>query len=367
MSNYIEYNDKVAFHPGYYIKEIVEESGLTQRDFAKRLDTTPKNLNILINGEQSLSIDIAAKLSRMLGTTIVYWLNLQQTYDEMQAEFLSDKELKKEKEIFSLLDYKYFKENFNLPNLPRKINEQIKCVREFLSVSSLTVLQKTDLTISFRSYSEKLSKSNIVNANTMVQIAVNEVLRTETPKFNRKKFAKVIEFVLTQTENHSNFLHLIKKAFLETGVVLVVLPNLKNSGINGATKKIGEKILLMVNDRRHYADTFWFTLFHEIGHIVNGDYGITFTDNKNESEDKADLYAQQKLIPQEPYEKFIKETTNFDEKNIRKFAKQIQRDPGIVFGRLQNDEKISYTETNLGNKLRHQYKISINRINSNIG
>lgn len=43
MSNYIEYNDKIAFHPGYYIKEIIEESGLSQKDFANRLDTTPKN------------------------------------------------------------------------------------------------------------------------------------------------------------------------------------------------------------------------------------------------------------------------------------------------------------------------------------
>ena len=25
MSNYVEYNDKIAFHPGYYIKEIVEQ------------------------------------------------------------------------------------------------------------------------------------------------------------------------------------------------------------------------------------------------------------------------------------------------------------------------------------------------------
>ena len=40
MSNYIEYNDTVAFHPGYYIKEIMDESGLTQKDFAKRLGTT---------------------------------------------------------------------------------------------------------------------------------------------------------------------------------------------------------------------------------------------------------------------------------------------------------------------------------------
>ena len=53
MSNYIEYKDTIAFHPGYYIKEIVDESGLTQEDFAKRLDTTPKNLSLLIRGEQN--------------------------------------------------------------------------------------------------------------------------------------------------------------------------------------------------------------------------------------------------------------------------------------------------------------------------
>lgn len=35
MGNYIEYNDTIAFHPGYYIKELVDESGLTQEDFAK--------------------------------------------------------------------------------------------------------------------------------------------------------------------------------------------------------------------------------------------------------------------------------------------------------------------------------------------
>ena len=66
MSNYVEYNGKIAFHPGYYIKEIVDNSGLTQEDFAKRLDTTPKNLSVLIRGEQSLSVDMAMKFSRML-------------------------------------------------------------------------------------------------------------------------------------------------------------------------------------------------------------------------------------------------------------------------------------------------------------
>ena len=75
MSNYIEYNGKIAFHPGYYIKEIIEESGLSQKDFAYRLDTTPKNLSILVRGEQSLSIDIAMKLSNDINwiESYEYW------------------------------------------------------------------------------------------------------------------------------------------------------------------------------------------------------------------------------------------------------------------------------------------------------
>ena len=354
MSNYIEFNDRVAFHPGYYIKEIVDESGLTQEDFARRLGTTPKNLSILIRGDQSLSIDIATKLSRMLGTTIAYWLNLQQAYDENLAEIQSAEELKREREVFKYIDYKYFRDNYNLPDLPRKVDEQIKCVREFLSVSSLTVLAEHNLSVNFRSYSENLSESNIVNANALVQIAINRVLKTDIPKYNKKKFEKAVSFALTQTENHEGFFPLIKKAFGEAGVALVALPSLKSSGVNSASKKVDGKIMLMVNDRRHYADTFWFTLFHEIGHILNGDLGISF---KDEKEEEANLFAQNMLIPQDKYRDFIQQHQYFSEATIREFAKSIGRDPGIVLGRLMKDGKIPHTEADLSKKLRHMYNV----------
>lgn len=358
MSNYMEYKDKAAFHPGYYIKEVVDESGLTQEDFAKRLGTTPKNLSVLINGGQSLSIDIAAKLSRMLGTTTTYWLKLQQVYDERQADFLSAKELEKERETFKFLDYRYFRNHFDFPDLPRKTDQQIKKVREFLSVSSLAILEQENLAVSFRSYSRNLSRSNIVNANAMVQIAINQALKEEGPAFQKDRFKDAVEFALTQTSNHESFLPKTKQAFREAGVVLVVLPNLKNSGIDGATKRVDGKILLMVNDRRHYADTFWFTLFHEIGHIMNDDFGITFQGNKNESEDSADVYAQQKLIPQEAYEEFVKRYDRFDVTNIQDFAQSIGRDAGIVYGRLQNDGKIPFTEKMISDQLRYRYNVA---------
>lgn len=86
MRNYIEYNDTIAFHPGYYLKEIVDESGLAQEDFAKRLDTTFANLSMLIRGEQDLLIEMAVKLSRMFGTTVNYWVNMQNVYDALIAK-----------------------------------------------------------------------------------------------------------------------------------------------------------------------------------------------------------------------------------------------------------------------------------------
>ena len=86
MSNYREYNDSIASHPGYYIQEIIDESRLTNEDFARLLDITPDNLTLLIMGEQKLSADIAIKLSEIIGTGVNYWLNLQSTYDAFFEE-----------------------------------------------------------------------------------------------------------------------------------------------------------------------------------------------------------------------------------------------------------------------------------------
>ena len=86
MGNVLKGNDKLIIHPGYYINEIIEESGLTQDAFAKRLDMTSENLSALVWGEQALSMDIAEKLAKMLGTSVEYWVNLQNAYDVGVAE-----------------------------------------------------------------------------------------------------------------------------------------------------------------------------------------------------------------------------------------------------------------------------------------
>lgn len=356
MSNYIEYEDTVAFHPGYYIEEIIEDSGLNQKDFAKRLGISEKSVSKLVHGKQSLSPEIAVKLSRMLGTSAQYWLNLQSAYDATVAEHSTDKEDSRERAIFDYIDYKYFREHFGLPDLPRKISEQIKAVREFLGVSSLTLLAKNDFAVNFRSAGNDLTESNIVKANIMVQIAVNQALVQDINKYDRAQFDQAITYALSLTTEHENFYPLIKNAFADAGVLLIILPHLSGSKINGATKKIGQSIMLMVNDRRSYADTFWFTLFHEIGHIVNEDFGISLESESGEKEIKADEYAANQLIPPDYYDAFIAKGT-FTKQSIQAFSRSINRDPGIIVGRLQNDGYVKYSDSHL-NDLRHQYKVT---------
>lgn len=362
MSNFIEYKNRMAFHPGYYIQEFVEESGLTQKDFANRLGTTPKNLSVLISGEQSLSINIVVKLAAMLGTSEEYWFNLQTAWNEMMAEIHYDKQLELEKEVFKDIQYAYFREYFDLPDLPRKTKEQIEQVRKFLGVASLTVLKKADLAVDFRSIKNNFQESNLIKANILLQLAVNKVLQTDAPHYNKAKFQQAIEFALTQTGNHQSFFPEIQKRFLEAGVVLVVLPHLLGSKINGATKRVDGKVMIMVDDRGKYADTFWFTLFHEIGHVMNGDFGVSFyTEVEGETELAADEYVQNTLIPSEKYSEFVQTGEAYTAESIRQFAVSIDRDPGIVLGRLKRDEYVPYAETMLSHELRHKYKVKMNK------
>jgi len=355
MSNYIEIGEKIAFHPGYYIEEIVEYSGLTQEDYAKRLDTTPKNLSELINGNQRLSIDMASKLSRLMGTSVEYWLNLQCAYDSLIGERNSQEVLREDREVLRLLRYSDFRDLFGLPDLPRRISEQIYKLRELFEVSSLTVLRKPSLAVNFRRSRNELNEQNIVRANAMIQIAINRALEMETEKFNEEKFREAIDYGLTLTTKHGEFLPLLRERFGEAGVAFVVLPNLPGSKINGATKKLENKIMLMVSDRNLHSDIFWFTLFHEIGHILAKDHGVSYAGKRGDKETKADVYAKNKLIPQEKYEHFVSKK-NFTVDAIIGFAKEIDRDPGLVLGRLRKDEYVPYDSV-AHNQLVVNYKV----------
>jgi addiction module HigA family antidote len=84
--NKMEYGGILAFHPGYYVNDIINDMRITQKEFAMRLGTSVENISDLVNGQIELSDEMALKLSNMTGTSLDLWLNLQKTYNEKVLE-----------------------------------------------------------------------------------------------------------------------------------------------------------------------------------------------------------------------------------------------------------------------------------------
>ena len=104
MSNVNKYKDIVAFHPGYYIADIIEDMEISQAEFATRMGTTAKTLSQLINGQANISNDLAKKLSVMLGTSVDVWQNLQNTYDRKLIEIQQSKDIDEQAKIVKVTE-----------------------------------------------------------------------------------------------------------------------------------------------------------------------------------------------------------------------------------------------------------------------
>ena len=89
MSNRIvESKDLIAFHLGQYIGELIEDYNMTQKEFSERLGISEMKLGKLVNGEESISNDIAENLAKLTNISMKTWLNLQNAFDVKMAEFL---------------------------------------------------------------------------------------------------------------------------------------------------------------------------------------------------------------------------------------------------------------------------------------
>jgi addiction module HigA family antidote len=74
-------------HPGeMLLEEFLRPRGMSQREFAEKLDWTKAKLNELVRGKRGVTADSALDLAEALGTSPELWMNLQMTWDLRKAE-----------------------------------------------------------------------------------------------------------------------------------------------------------------------------------------------------------------------------------------------------------------------------------------
>jgi len=248
--NKIEYQELIAFHPGYYVKDYIDEQGITQEELAKRLQTTPKYISDLVNGRINLTDEMVLKLSIVFGTSTKLWLNLKQKYIEKKLEIEKRIRIDQECELAKKLDYKFWVD-LGLVKATRVTAEKVQELQRYFKVSSLSVLSQRDFLVQYRTSVSEVTDVNVINANAWVQTAINLGTQKEVESFDKKQLLEAIPEIRSMTvQNPKDFYPRLRDLLASCGVALVLLPNLKNCGVNGAVKWLGkDKVVLALNDK----------------------------------------------------------------------------------------------------------------------
>lgn len=78
---------QVPVHPGEILKhEFLDEMGISMGRLAKHIHVPRTRVERLCAQDTSMTVDTAMRLSRALGTTAEFWLNLQAHYDLLQSK-----------------------------------------------------------------------------------------------------------------------------------------------------------------------------------------------------------------------------------------------------------------------------------------
>lgn len=291
MSNIKEYKDIVAFHPGYYIADVIEDMEMSQAEFAQRMGTTAKTLSQLINGQANISNDLAKKLSAMLGTSIEIWQNLQNTYDQKLIEIQQVKDIDAQIELAKMIDYKYFVDVAGLPPT-KNINDKVTNLCNFFKVADLRIMLQPDFLVNFKSSLSYNSEKNLINSRAWIQTAMNISKSIETKPYNAEKLKGYLAEIKDMIGDEPNvFLPRMREIFAECGVAFVLLPHLKNSGVDGAVKWVTEdRVVLAMKDCNLASNKFWFSVFHEIKHVLQQKIKTVFISSS--IEEKIDINSK---------------------------------------------------------------------------
>ena len=343
----------IATPPGSTIREQLENRGMSQKEFSSRMGMSEKHISHLINGDVQLTPDAANRLEMVLGLPAKFWNNLEAIYRDKLAKAEAENAMDADVQITKKLPYKEMAENTWVP-ATRQTNEKVIALRRFFEVAELTRLEDQKLIPGIACRRQAITEKADCALIAWAQKAKLEARNAAVSPINLERLTETLPQIRKMTTMDPNeFCPKLLSTLADCGLAIVFLPHIGGSFLHGATFCDKNRIVIGLTVRGKDADKFWFSLFHEIGHILLGH--LTQVDTSEEDELNADEFAKEQLIPSKPFEQFTARNS-FGKADIISFATQIEIAPGIVVGRLQKE---GYIEFSWHNDLKTKYMITI--------
>lgn len=347
MSSNIKIERELLTKPGDTILETIEFFKMSQAELAERIGKTPAKVNDLISGKAPITVNTAMQLEKVLGIDMQFWLNREMHYREKLARIEQEEFLEqcldwvKEQPIKELQKFGYLKS--------RKVGtEMVEECLQFYGVASPVQWQSIYID-SYAQTSFRKSAAQTALLSSMaawLRIGELKLRKQQLPEFNKEAFKIILIEIKTLVETQpEDFPTKLKSMCEQVGVSVIYSNSLPKAPISGATRWIGGTPLIQITDRYKTNDHFWFTFYHEAGHILlHGKKDVFIEEfdavqNDSNKENEANDFARDWLLP----DTFLDEiTAEIDENTVRRIAKAYSTHPAIVVGRLQNLNKVPH-------------------------
>jgi addiction module HigA family antidote len=348
MTNTIEnrYAPDFISPPGETLAEILEERNMSQSELAQRMGRPRKTINEIIKGKAEITSDTALQIELVLGTPASFWMERERLYREYLARKNENQRLKGYLGWLTKIPYRQMTKLGWLKFYEDKI-EQLRESLIFFAVVSPEQWEEIwgrNLSIDFRKSQAFESDQGAITA--WLRQGEIEASKINCADYNELKFRDVLQQIrLLTVKSIKVFQPQMIDLCAAAGVALVFVPELPKTRVHGATRWLGsQKALIQLSDRYKTNDHFWFSFFHEAGHIVLHGKRILFLEGQDIQdkikEKEADIFAANLLINSRDWQRFIANNC-LSKKAINQFAEQLGIHPGIIVGRLQHEQIIS--------------------------
>ncbi|HTO01458.1 MAG TPA: HigA family addiction module antitoxin [Microthrixaceae bacterium] len=345
-----------ATPPGETLREVLDDLGMTQAELAERTGLSPKHINQVVRGVAALSPDTAVLLEPVVGVPARLWNNLEANYQSQLSAQRERKSAEADRDWLQRLPCAELKRRGVLPST-NNVADLVLAARRFFGVASSDSWTSmwAEPQAAFR-----LSPSFEPEVGALaawVRLTELQAQSIDCEPFSAPKLRSALQAVRAETPAPRSDLHRwLVETFAATGVAFVVVPEVKGARVSGAAYWMGNKAVLALSLRYKSDDHFWFSMFHEAGHLLLHPKRDRFIDDGSPSdtvqEQEADQFAATQLIPTE-HEPELPTLRTLAA--IQNFANRLGIAPGIVVGRLQHDGVITFR---VGNKLKRRIQVA---------
>lgn len=345
-------------HPGEILDEKLQEMEMSIKEFALRTTKPEKTIIAVINGNSSITTEMAVSFETVTKIPASFWLRNQQLFDEYIVRKKREEEAMASIEWMKQFPYAEMAKRGWVAST-KDVAERVKNLLEYFGVSSEKAWKdyylEKELKVAFR-----ISLSSAKDPHAMSAWLRQAELRVSEehtfPSYNEKQLKAAIPTMKTlMTKAPEDFFKQLQEICASCGVVLMATPILSKAPINGATRWIKDTPVIQLSGRYKGYDILWFNFFHELGHIIlHGkkdifleEAGLDGQDMKKEEE--ANAFAADILMSKKE-ENELRRYPVFTDDVIYEASQKFGIHPSIIAGRLKHLGLLKYSQAQTFNK-----------------